>query len=53
MTDHDSSTECRCGRANCRGTIIGKDRQRPVLQQRYRNFCSVYLLKKIRSSTRP
>src|SRR5918997_1650196 len=30
MTDDDnSSTECRCGAVNCRGTITGKDWQRP------------------------
>jgi uncharacterized protein len=45
--DDDSSTECHCGAANCRGTITGKDWQRRELQQRYGNFFSAYLLEKI------
>ena len=49
--DDDSSTECRCGAATCRGTITGKDWQRPELQQRYGNFFSAYLLEKIRRRT--
>lgn len=48
--DDDSSTKCRCGAPNCRGTITGKDWQRPELQRRYRNFFSAYLLEKIRNA---
>ncbi len=47
--DDDSSTACRCGAATCRGTITGKDWQRPELQQRYGEFFSAYLLEKIRA----
>ena len=48
MTDDDaSSTECRCGADNCRGTITGKDWQRPELQARYGNYFSSYLLEKM------
>ena len=46
--DDDSSTECRCRAATCRGTITGKDWQRPELQERYGRFFSAYLLEKIR-----
>jgi hypothetical protein len=53
MTDDDnSSTECRCGTATCRGTITGKDWQRPELQERYGDFFSAYLLEKIRRRNR-
>ena len=46
--DDDSSTQCCCGARGCRGTITGKDWQRPELQQRYGGFLSAYLLEKIR-----
>ncbi len=46
--DDDSSTECHCGAASCRGTITGKDWRRPELQARYGNFFSAYLLEKMR-----
>ena len=46
--DDDSSTDCRCGAASCRGTITGKDWRRPELQARYGNFFSTYLLEKMR-----
>ena len=50
MTDDDeSSTECRCGAATCRGTITGKDWRRPELQQLYGSFFSAYLLEKMRN----
>ena len=52
MTDDDeSSTECRCGAATCRGTITGKDWQRVELQKRYGDSFSAYLLEKIRKQT--
>jgi SET domain-containing protein len=47
--DDDSSTECRCGAAMCRGTITGKDWRLPELQQRYRGYFSSYLLEKMRT----
>jgi len=51
MTDNDDeSTECCCGASNCRGTITGKDWQRPELQRRYRGFFSAYLLEKMQNS---
>ena len=46
--DHDTATECRCGAATCRGTITGKDWQRPELQARYGGYFSSYLLEKMR-----
>lgn len=45
----DSATICRCGSANCRGTITGKDWQRLDLQERYRDYFSAYLLAKMRA----
>ncbi len=47
--DDDSSTECHCGAASCRGTITGKDWRRPELQARYGNFFSAYLQEKMRA----
>jgi len=53
MTDHDdSSTDCRCGAPACRGSITGKDWQRPDLQQRYGGFFSSYLLEKMEIARR-
>jgi SET domain-containing protein len=45
--DDDYSLECKCGASTCRGTLTGKDWQRPELQQRYRGYFSAYLAKKI------
>ncbi|MEO5721721.1 MAG: SET domain-containing protein-lysine N-methyltransferase [Chthoniobacterales bacterium] len=48
MTDDDESTiGCHCGAGNCRGTITGKDWQRPELQTRYAGYFSPYLQRKI------
>jgi uncharacterized protein len=48
VTDDDSYTvPCRCGSALCRGTLTGKDWQRPELQERYAGYFSRYLAKKI------
>jgi SET domain-containing protein len=41
--------ECRCGTASCRGTIGGRDWQRPELQRRYGNYFSWYLLRRLGS----
>ena len=49
MTDDDESqTVCHCGAIGCRGTITGKDWQRPELQTRYGRYFSAYLLRKMR-----
>ena len=48
--DDDSSTKCSCGSPNCRGTITGKDWQRPELQNRYTGYFSAYLAEKIRAA---
>ena len=47
-TDDDNySVKCKCGAPNCRGTLTGKDWQRPELQKRYSGYFSTYLAKKI------
>src|SRR5437764_433314 len=47
-TDDDNySMKCKCGALDCRGTLTGKDWQRPELQKRYAGFFSAYLAKKI------
>jgi hypothetical protein len=45
--DDDYSVECKCGASTCRGTLTGKDWQRPELQRRYAGYFSTYLAKKI------
>jgi uncharacterized protein len=45
--DDDYSVECKCGSANCRSTLTGKDWQRPELQTRYAEYFSTYLARKI------
>jgi uncharacterized protein len=47
--DYDGSMECRCRTPSCRGTIGGRDWQRPELQRRYGSYFSAYLLHRIRS----
>jgi uncharacterized protein len=46
--DDDYSLKCSCGSANCRGTLTGKDWQRPELQKRYAGYFSAYLTAKMR-----
>jgi SET domain-containing protein len=46
--DDDYSVVCKCGSAKCRGTLTGKDWQRPELQKRYAGYFSAYLTEKIR-----
>jgi uncharacterized protein len=46
--DDDYSVKCTCGSAQCRGTLTGKDWQRPELQKRYAGYFSAYLTKKMR-----
>lgn len=45
--DHDEQMSCTCGTTSCRGTIHGRDWQRPDLQRRYRGYFSWYLQHKI------
>jgi uncharacterized protein len=40
---NDDEMACRCGTASCRGTVTGRDWQRPELQARYRGWFSSYL----------
>lgn len=49
--DDDYSVQCKCGSANCRGTLTGKDWQRLELQKRYAGYFSAYLAEKIASKT--
>jgi SET domain-containing protein len=52
-TDHgDYEIKCNCGSARCRGTLTGKDWQRPELQKRYAGYFSAYLEKKIQLCAR-
>jgi hypothetical protein len=45
--DDDYAVKCTCGTAKCRGTLTGKDWQRPELQRRYAGYFSAYLADKI------
>jgi uncharacterized protein len=45
--DDDYSLKCKCAAANCRGTLTGKDWQRPDLQKQYTGYFSAYLARKI------
>jgi len=45
--DDDYSVQCNCGSPKCRGTLTGKDWQRPELQARYAGYFSWYLQRKI------
>jgi hypothetical protein len=48
MTDDDDySVECRCGAANCRKIVTGKDWQRLELQERYEGYFSAHLARKV------
>ena len=48
VTDDDNyMVECRCDSAICRGTLTGKDWQRPELRERYAGYFSRYLAKKM------
>jgi uncharacterized protein len=44
--DHDSIMKCHCGTPSCRGTISGRDWQRPDLQRKYGHYFSAYLLRR-------
>jgi hypothetical protein len=45
--DYDGTMECRCGASCCRGTIGGRDWQRPDLQRKYGPYFSWYLQRKM------
>jgi SET domain-containing protein len=45
--DHDETMECRCGTPSCRGTVSGRDWQRPDLQRKYGDYFSSYLLRRL------
>jgi len=45
--DYDGTMECRCGTPSCRGTVSGRDWQRPDLQRKYDSFFSSYLLRRL------
>ena len=44
---HDGTMKCRCGTPSCRGTIGGRDWQRPDLQRWYGRYFSSYLLRRL------
>ena len=51
ITDDDTyNVKCNCGAPNCRGTLTGKDWQKPELQKKYSGYFSAYLATKIRIS---
>ena len=45
--DLDYSMECKCGRANCRRTVTGKDWMKKELQERYKGWFCWFLQRKI------
>lgn len=49
--DDDYSVQCKCSSADCRGTLTGKDWQRPDLQKRYAGYFSACLAEKIANKT--
>jgi uncharacterized protein len=47
-TDDDNyKVKCNCGAPNCRGTLTGKDWQKPELHKQYAGYFSAYLQRKI------
>lgn len=44
--DYDGTMERRCGTPSCRGTVSGRDWQRPDLQRKYGSYFSAYLLRR-------
>jgi uncharacterized protein len=45
--DSDEVMTCQCGTAACRGTVSGRDWQRPELQRRYAGYFSWYLARNL------
>ena len=48
--DDDYELKCNCGATSCRKILTGKDWQRKELQEKYRNYMSWYLERKIEKS---
>ena len=52
--DYDGMMGCQCRTPSCRGTIGGRDWQRPDLQRKYGDYFSSYLLHRLaRQPDRP
>jgi uncharacterized protein len=52
--DYDGMMGCRCRTPSCRGTIGGREWQRPDLQRKYGSYFSSYLLHRLaRQPDRP
>jgi hypothetical protein len=51
--DHDGTMQCRRGTPSCRGTVSGRDWQRPDLQRKYGGYFSSYLLRRLSHQARP
>jgi SET domain-containing protein len=49
--DYEGEMECRCQAPSCRGTIGGRDWQRPELQRKYGGYFASYLLRRITDRT--
>jgi len=45
--DYDGTMECQCATPSCRGTVSGRDWQRPELQRKYGSYFSPYLLRRL------
>ena len=45
--DLDYSMECKCGRANCRQTVTGKDWMNKALQEKYKGWFCWFLQRKL------
>ncbi|HSE43222.1 MAG TPA: SET domain-containing protein-lysine N-methyltransferase [Acidobacteriota bacterium] len=48
IDDDDFSMECKCGKADCRNVVTGKDWQKKNLQKKYGNYFTTFILNKIR-----
>ncbi|HEU0155805.1 MAG TPA: SET domain-containing protein-lysine N-methyltransferase [Stellaceae bacterium] len=47
MDDFDGEMVCACGAGCCRRTVTGRDWRRPELQEKYRDYFSAYLQRRI------
>ncbi len=47
--DYHGAMQCQCGTPSCRGTISGRDWQRPELHRKYGRYSSWYLLHRLGS----
>ena len=45
--DLDYQMQCACGSENCRGTITGKDWQKPELQEKYKGWFCWFIQRKL------